>query len=61
MNISYCRKCGDEILPEDGMFDGMHEQCYMQLQGRIEEELIKRDSGRNIGIVIDMREENNNE
>ena len=57
MNINYCRKCGDEILPEDGMIDGMHEHCYMQLGSRIEEELIRQDSGRNIGVVIDMRGE----
>ena len=57
MKESYCRKCGKLIEMHEGMFDGMHEECYMQLESRIEEELIRQDSGRNIGVVIDMRGE----
>jgi len=50
---NHCHKCGEEILPSEAMIDGMHEQCYDELQGRIEEELIRRDG--QIGAVMDMR------
>jgi hypothetical protein len=50
---NYCRKCGEEIKPHEGMIDGMHEQFYDELQGRIEDILIKEDG--EIGAVMDMR------
>ena len=53
MRRNYCRKCGEEILPSEGMIDGMHEMCYVELEGQIEEALI-RENGE-IGAVIDMR------
>jgi len=48
-----CRKCGEEIKPHEAMIDGIHEQCYMELEGRIEEELIRHDG--EIGAIMDMR------
>ena len=48
-----CRKCGEEILPSEGMIDGMHEMCYVELEGQIEEALIREDG--EIGAVMDMR------
>lgn len=53
MRRHYCRKCGNEILPEQAMFDSMHEQCYDQIEGQIEERLIAEHGM--IGAIIDTR------
>lgn len=53
MKYSYCRLCGEKIEPWEDMIDGMHEMCYVEVEGEIESRLIENDG--EIGTVLDMR------
>ena len=58
MMDKYCRLCGDKIEVWEGSIDGMHEQCYTQVESKIESRLMDDTKG-DIAVIIDGRRERN--